>query len=63
MPRPWSSTVKTLNQLLLDKGLLTRATHMIMLAPPLCITRAEVDRVVEIIDSSLTALEQHYGYR
>jgi adenosylmethionine-8-amino-7-oxononanoate aminotransferase len=55
--------VKTLNQLLLDRSLLTRATHMIMLAPPLCITRAEVDRIVEIIDSSLTALEQQYGYR
>ena len=29
---------------------------------PLCITRAEVDRIVEIIDSSLTTLEQQYGY-
>src|SRR5499426_3476726 len=55
--------VKTLNTLLLDKGLLTRATHIIMLSPPLCITRAEVDRIVEIIDSSLTTLEQQYGYR
>jgi adenosylmethionine-8-amino-7-oxononanoate aminotransferase len=54
--------VKTLNTLLLDQGLLTRATHIIMLSPPLCITRAEVDRIVEIIDSSLTALEQQYGY-
>jgi len=54
--------VKTLNTLLLDKGLLTRATHIIMLSPPLCITRAEVDRIVEIIDSSLTTLEQQYGY-
>ncbi|MBM3226806.1 MAG: aspartate aminotransferase family protein [Candidatus Tectomicrobia bacterium] len=54
--------VKTLNALLLDKGLLTRATHIIMLAPPLCITRAEVDRIVEILDSSLTAFEQQYGY-
>jgi len=54
--------VKTLNQLLLDRGLLTRATRIIMLSPPLCITRAEVDRIVTIIDSSLTALEQQYGY-
>jgi adenosylmethionine-8-amino-7-oxononanoate aminotransferase len=35
---------------------------MIMLSPPLCITHAEVDRIVEIIDSSLTTLEQQYGY-
>ena len=55
--------VKTLNTLLADRGLLTRATHIIFLAPPLCITRTEVDRVVEIIDSSLTAFEQQYGYR
>lgn len=54
--------VKTLNALLLDKGLLTRATHIISLSPPLCITRAEVDRMVEIIDSSLTEWEQQYGY-
>jgi adenosylmethionine-8-amino-7-oxononanoate aminotransferase len=54
--------VKTLNALLLNKGLLTRATHIISLSPPLCITRAEVDRMVEIIDSSLTEWEQQYGY-
>jgi adenosylmethionine-8-amino-7-oxononanoate aminotransferase len=54
--------VKTLNALLLNKGLLTRATHIISLSPPLCITRTEVDRIVEIIDSSLTEWEQQYGY-
>ena len=54
--------VKTLNALLLNKGLLTRATHIISLSPPLCITQAEVDRIVEIIDSSLTEWEQQYGY-
>ncbi len=54
--------VKMLNTLLVDKGLLTRASHIISLSPPLCITRAEVDRMVDIIDSSLTELEQHYGY-
>jgi adenosylmethionine-8-amino-7-oxononanoate aminotransferase len=58
-----SEEVQTLNTLLTDRGLLTRATHIIFLAPPLCITRAEVERVVEIIDSSLTAFEQQYGYR
>jgi adenosylmethionine-8-amino-7-oxononanoate aminotransferase len=46
----------------LDKGLLTRASTIISISPPLCITRAEVDRIVDIIDSSLTAVEQQYGY-
>jgi adenosylmethionine-8-amino-7-oxononanoate aminotransferase len=55
--------VKTLNTLLADRGLLTRVTHIIFLAPPLCITRAEVDRIVDILDHSLTAFEQQYGYR
>jgi adenosylmethionine-8-amino-7-oxononanoate aminotransferase len=58
-----SDEVKTLNTLLVDGGLLTRATHIISLAPPLCITRAEVDRVVEILDTSLTTFEQQYGYQ
>jgi adenosylmethionine-8-amino-7-oxononanoate aminotransferase len=54
--------VKTLNALLIDGGLLTRATHIIHLSPPLCITPAEVDRMVDIIDRSITAFEQQYGY-
>ena len=54
--------VNTLNALLLDRGLLTRATHMIMLSPPLCISRAEVDRMVAIIDSALTAFEKQFSY-
>lgn len=54
--------VQTLNAALIDHGLLTRATHIILLSPPLCITRAEVDRVVDIIDRSISTMEKHYGY-
>lgn len=54
--------VNALNALLIDKGLLTRATHMIMLSPPLCITQAEVDRMVGIIDDALTAFEKQFSY-
>ena len=54
--------VNALNALLIEKGLLTRATHMIMLSPPLCITRAEVDRMVGIIDDALTAFEKQFSY-
>ena len=60
--QPDGEEVSTLNALLMEKGLLTRATHMIMLSPPLCISRAEVDRVVEIIDSTLTAFEKKFSY-
>ncbi|MCY4515013.1 MAG: aspartate aminotransferase family protein [Candidatus Tectomicrobia bacterium] len=60
--QPDGEEVSTLNALLMEKGLLTRATHMIMLSPPLCISRAEVDRVVEIIDSTLTAFEKQFSY-
>lgn len=58
-----SDEVKTLNKLLLDRGLLTRATHIILLSPPLCITSAEVDRMVDIIDSALDDFEKQYGYQ
>ena len=51
-----------LNALLMERGLLTRATHIIMLSPPLCITRAEVDRMVAIIDDALTAFEKQFSY-
>jgi len=54
--------VNALNALLMDRGLLTRATHIIMLSPPLCITRAEVDRTVAIIDDALTVFEKQFGY-
>jgi adenosylmethionine-8-amino-7-oxononanoate aminotransferase len=41
-----------------QRGLLTRASNIISLSPPLCITAAEVDRIVEILDDSLTAMEK-----
>ncbi len=55
--------VKMLNDQLTENGLLTRATHIISLSPPLCISRDEVDRIVDILDRSITAMESKYGYR
>jgi adenosylmethionine-8-amino-7-oxononanoate aminotransferase len=52
------SAIVDLNQGLQDRGLLTRAANVISLSPPLCITEAQVDKVVEIIDDSLTAMEK-----
>jgi adenosylmethionine-8-amino-7-oxononanoate aminotransferase len=58
-----SQEVKQLNDLLTDNGHSTRATHIISLSPPLCINQGEVDRIVDIVDRSLTTLESTYGYR
>jgi adenosylmethionine-8-amino-7-oxononanoate aminotransferase len=45
-----------------EGGLLTRAGGVISLSPPLCITEAEVDRMVAIIDDSLGAMAKKFGY-
>jgi adenosylmethionine-8-amino-7-oxononanoate aminotransferase len=44
------------------RGLLTRATDVISLSPPLCITEAEVDRVVEIVDAAIAEMAARFGY-
>jgi adenosylmethionine-8-amino-7-oxononanoate aminotransferase len=54
--------LKALTEGLQDRGLLTRASDVISLAPPLCITRAEVGRIVEIVDAAITEMEQRFGY-
>ena len=57
-----SDEVKFLDQALRERGLLTRANHIISLSPPLCITREQVERVVSIIDDAVGALERKFGY-
>lgn len=52
--------LKFMTQCLQDKGLLTRASNVISLAPPLCINTAQVDRIVEIIDETLTEAEHEF---
>ncbi len=50
-----------LNDGLLNRCLLTRATHVISLSPPLCITKDEIDRIVAILDESIADMEQAFG--
>ena len=57
-----SDEIKFLNDGLRDRALLTRANHIISLSPPLCITRDQVERIVEIIDDTVSELERHFGY-
>jgi len=57
-----SAEIKYLNSGLLDRGLLTRASHIISLSPPLCITKEEVERVVAIIEDAISDLERKFDY-
>ncbi|MDP6706753.1 MAG: aminotransferase class III-fold pyridoxal phosphate-dependent enzyme, partial [Alphaproteobacteria bacterium] len=54
--------LKMLTEGLQARGLLTRATDVISLSPPLCITEAEVDRVVEIVDAAIAEMAARFGY-
>jgi adenosylmethionine-8-amino-7-oxononanoate aminotransferase len=45
------------------RGLLSRAGANIALAPPLCISRGEVDEVVGIVDDAIGDVEQQLGIR
>ena len=54
--------LKALTEGLQNRGLLTRSSDVISLSPPLCITEAEVCRIVEITDAAITEMEQRFGY-
>jgi adenosylmethionine-8-amino-7-oxononanoate aminotransferase len=44
-----------------EQGLITRVWDVLHLAPPLVITRAEIEHVIEIVDGCLTELEREFG--
>jgi len=47
-----------------DRGLLVLGAgdNTIRLCPPLVISKAEIDRMVTIVDESLTAAEREFGF-
>ena len=52
-----------LTDILAELGVLTRVElSTLFLAPPLCIQRQELDRLVSIVDTSLARFEQECGY-
>lgn len=53
--------IKTLGETVHGKGLLTRVWNQLHVSPPLVITRDEIDRMVAIIDESLTEVEAQFG--
>jgi adenosylmethionine-8-amino-7-oxononanoate aminotransferase len=51
---------KKLAQLLMDRNVVTRVWDVLHLAPPLIVTKDEIDNVVGAIDESLTMAENEY---
>jgi adenosylmethionine-8-amino-7-oxononanoate aminotransferase len=45
-----------------ERGVLGRVFMSIQISPPLVITREEIDRMVAVIDESLTATEREFGF-
>jgi adenosylmethionine-8-amino-7-oxononanoate aminotransferase len=56
------SEITRLLEILAELGVLTRADTNLYLAPPLCIQRQEIDRLVGIIDTALSRFEEECGY-
>ncbi len=50
-----------LGELALQRGLVTRVWDVMHFAPPLVVTRDEIDRMVEIADESLTLAEREFA--
>ena len=61
---PWGTRhayIKTLGETVHNKGLLTRVWNQLHVSPPLVVTRDEIDRMVMIIDESLTEVEARFA--
>lgn len=53
-----SPFVERMNELLNERRFLSRVWDTIHIAPPLVVTRAEIDRIIAILDESLTIAER-----
>jgi adenosylmethionine-8-amino-7-oxononanoate aminotransferase len=53
--------IKTLGESVHTKGVLTRVWNQLHVCPPLVVTRDEIDRMVTIIDESLTEVEAQFA--
>lgn len=54
--------LKALDRRMSDKGMLTRAWDVVHVAPPLVVTYDEIDRMVQIVDESLTETEAEFRF-
>lgn len=53
---------RRLVELMDERGLLTRVFMAVQVAPPLVVTREEIDRIVTILDESLTIAEREFAF-
>ena len=61
---PWGTEhpfIKGLGFLMQERGLITRVWDVLHLAPPLVITEAEIERMIGIVDSCLTEMEDEFA--
>ena len=56
-----SGFIKRVNRELLDRGLITRLWDVIHVAPPLVVSKEEIDQIVAGIDESLTIGETEFA--
>jgi adenosylmethionine-8-amino-7-oxononanoate aminotransferase len=56
-----SDFIKRLHQLTMERRLLTRVWELLHIAPPLVITREEIDRIIAILDESIGIAEREFG--
>ncbi len=56
-----SAFTKRLTELVNERGLLTRVWEIVHVAPPLVVTREELDRIIAILDDSLTVAEREFN--
>jgi adenosylmethionine-8-amino-7-oxononanoate aminotransferase len=57
-----SDFIKRLAELITERRMLTRVWELLHVAPPLVATREELDRIVTILDESITIAEREFGY-
>jgi adenosylmethionine-8-amino-7-oxononanoate aminotransferase len=53
---------KMLKEALVEHGMITRAAGNVFLAPPLTVTKQEVDEMVDIVEASITLVESKLGF-
>jgi adenosylmethionine-8-amino-7-oxononanoate aminotransferase len=57
-----SAFIRRMHNLVTERRMLTRVWELLHIAPPLIVTREEIDRIVAILDDSLTIAEREFGY-
>jgi adenosylmethionine-8-amino-7-oxononanoate aminotransferase len=57
-----SDYIKRLHDLAMERRFLTRVWELLHIAPPLVVTREEIERIVAVLDDMLTVAEREFGY-